>query len=567
MGRESEPETTETATSPAEVGRQMMVVLPFENLGAPEDEFFAAGMTEEITTRLAAVSGLGVISRKSAMQYAGTDKTIQQIGEELGVQYVLEGTVRWAKTDDGSRVRISPQLIQVSDDTNLWADTYDRVIDDVFEVQSDIAGEVINQLGVTLLEPEQASVQARPTENMEAYQAYLRGLDQTGHLTYSEEDRMTEIQMFERAVELDPGFAEAWADLSIAHSGLINLGMDKSPERLALAKAAVDRALELDPDLPDAHLALAYYHYWGLRDYEPALEALAIAERSMPDDQDVLIADFAIRRRQGRLDESLESVQRAFELSPLEDDLPREIGVVHLMIGDPEKALESFDESISLAPDQQAAYLFKMVAHWALGDIEGARQDFERMPQTPGAFLTYHQAGQEFMERDFEQALVALDEAPTEILEAPDLWIPLDRLRGEAYLRLGDQEKSRQAYESALEIAQRQLAVNPEDARLHSALGQIYAGLGRKDEAIRAGEEAVKLYPPEKDALHGPTHVEELARIYTQVGEYDKALEQLDRLFSIPTWYTPGWITIDPNYDALRDHPRYEEVLGKYRAD
>ncbi|MGB5754571.1 MAG: tetratricopeptide repeat protein, partial [Thermoanaerobaculia bacterium] len=448
----------------------------------------------------------------------------------------------------------------------LWADTYDRVIDDVFEVQSDIAGEVINQLGVTLLEPEQASVEARPTENMEAYQAYLRGLDQTGHLTYSEADRMTEIEMFERAVELDPEFAEAWAELSMAHSGLMNLGMDKSPERLALAKEAVDRALELDPDLPVAHLALAYYYYWGLRDYTPALEALAIAERSMPDDQNVLIANFAIRRRQGRLDESLDYVQRAFELSPLEDDLPREIGVIHMMNRDAEKALASFDESIALAPDQQAAYMFKMLSHWSRGDVASARQDFDRMPQTPGVFLTYYQVGQDAMERNWNQALVHLDESPADLIEAPDVWTPLDLLRGELYLQLGDEEKSRRAYESALGMVKRQMAVNPQDARLHSSLGLIYAGMGRKEEAIREGREAVRLYPPEKDALHGPTHVEDLARIYTMVGEYDQALEQIDRFLSLPNWTTAEWIDIDPRYDALRQHPRYEEVLGKHRA-
>jgi TolB-like protein/Tfp pilus assembly protein PilF/tRNA A-37 threonylcarbamoyl transferase component Bud32 len=566
LGGKSETEMTHTAAAPAEVGRQMMVVLPFENLGAAEDEYFAAGMTEEITTRLAAVSGLGVISRKSAMQYAGTDKTIEQIGEELRVQYVLEGTVRWAKTDDGSRVRISPQLIRVADDTHLWADTYDRVIDDVFEVQSDIAGEVINQLGVTLLEPEQASVEARPTENMEAYQAYLRGLDQTGHLTYSEEDRMIEIEMFERSVELDPEFALAWAELSMAHSGLINLGMDKSPERLELAKEAVDRALELDPDLPEAHLAMAYYYYWGQRDYEPALEALAIAEQSMPEDQDVLIAKFAILRRQGQLDKSLEYVQRAFELSPLEDDLPREIAVIHALERHYEKAFESLDRSIALAPDQQAAYFFKAIYYWALGDVEQARANLDRAPQTPGSFLTFFNTGQSFMERDWEQALAILDESPVDTFEAPDEWTLIEQLRGELFSQLGDEDKARQAFEAALVRADEQLEVTPRDARVHSTRGLILASLGRKEEAIADGREAVRLYPPERDALHGPTHIEQLARIYTRVGEYDKALGQLDRLLSIPSVYSPGWFDIDPNYDALRNHSSYETVLGRYRT-
>ena len=563
FGGKSEPQT---AVAPEEIDRQMMVVLPFENLGAAEDEYFAAGMTEEITTRLAAVSGIGVISRKSAMQYAGTDKTIQQIGDELGVQFVLEGTVRWAKTDDGSRVRISPQLIRVADDTHLWADTYDRVIDDVFEVQSEIAGEVINQLGVTILEPEQASIEARPTENMEAYQAYLRGLDQTGHLTYSEEDRMTEIAMFERAVELDPEFAEAWAELSIAHSGLVNLGMDRSPERLALAKEAVDRALELDPDLPDAHLANAYYHYWGHRDYEPALEALAIAEQSMPDDQDVLIAKFAILRRQGRLDESLEYVRRAFELSPLEDDLPREIAVIHAMNRRFDEAFAALDESIALAPDQQAAYLFKSLWSLLQGDLEGSRQSLDRAPQTPSPFLSSVKVLQSYMEREWEDALIALDGASVDVFEAPDEWTPFQLMMGEIYHEMGRLEEARGAYEAALVITDQQLESTPQDSRIHSTRGLILTRLGREEEAIAEGEEAVRLYPPERDALHGPTHVEQLARIYARVGEPELAFEQIDRLLSIPNVFTPGLFDIEPSYDELREHPRYEEVLGKYRT-
>ena len=207
-GREEAPTPdSEIAAGPvaAETRVEKIVVLPFENLGSEEEAYFAAGISEEITGRLGSVSGLGVISRKSALRYANTDKTIEEIGEELGVGYVLEGTVRWAKSPDGtSRVRITPQLIRVSDDSQLWSSTYDRVIEDIFEVQSDIASQVINEMGVTLLEPEQRAVESRPTENIEAYQAYLRGLEYANHPDFTELNMRLTIEMFQRAASSTP---------------------------------------------------------------------------------------------------------------------------------------------------------------------------------------------------------------------------------------------------------------------------------------------------------------------------------------------------------------------------
>ena len=558
-------EETTTAAEAEEASRQMIVVLPFENLGSAEDEYFAAGMTEEITSRLSSVSGIGVISRKSANQYAGSDKGIHQIGDELGVQYVLEGTVRWARSADGSRVRITPQLIRVQDDIQLWSDTYDRVIDDIFEVQSDIASQVIDQLGVTLLEPERESMEARPTENLEAYQAYLRGLDETGRLTYSAEARQLEIEMFERAVVLDPDFAQAWAALSKAHSGLINLGMDKSPERLAMAKEAVDRALALDPDLAEAHLAMAYYHYWGRRDYDPALEELAIAQRDLPDHPDVLIADFAIKRRQGRLEESLESIQRAFELSPREDDLLREISVILYMMRDFEGGLRYLDQSIALAPDQQAAYFFKALGHWLLGQPEMADKVLEEMPQMPGAHFSWIWVSQALMNRDWQGLLEIAENAPEEVFVAPDAWVPASLIEAEALLRLGETARAQEKLAAAQETTERQLAMTPEDPRPHSTLGILYSLQGKGDEAIREGKRALELYPPSKDALHGPRQLELLARIYANLGEATLAAEQLDQLLSQPSWSSVAFLELDPFYDPIRQAPEFQELLEKYR--
>jgi len=249
-----------------------LVVLPFENLGPAEDGYFAAGITDAITARLAGIRGLGVISPQSAMQYKGREKSSRLIGKELGVDYILEGTVqRERPSDTTSRVRIIPQLIRASDDRHVWADTYDNDMSEVFRVQSDLAERVAQALDVTLLEPERRALASRPTENIEAYEYYLRG-NEYSYRSVLENDKRIVIQMYEKAVELDPTFALAYAQLSRAHSGMYWRYYDRSEERLAMAKQAVDKALELDPDLPEAHLALGHYYYQAHLDYERALE-------------------------------------------------------------------------------------------------------------------------------------------------------------------------------------------------------------------------------------------------------------------------------------------------------
>jgi TolB-like protein/predicted Ser/Thr protein kinase len=307
--------------------RAMLVVLPFDNLGAPEDEYFADGITEEITSRLATLHELGVISRTSAVTYKNTSKTIKQIGQELQVDYVLEGTVRWDRSGDGiSRVRVTPQLIRVADDTHLWSERYDRELQNVFGIQSDVSEQVVQQLGIALLKPARLALQARPTENLAAYQAYLKGLDYSQQEMYSEENWRLVIQMFERAVELDPAFAVAYVELSEAHSEMVNLGFDRTPERVEMAKAAVDEALRLQPDLPDAHLALGYYYYWCLHEYDKALAAFGVAAERLPSESAILAATAWIKRRQGHWRESLDLAERAFALSPRDAALARELG-------------------------------------------------------------------------------------------------------------------------------------------------------------------------------------------------------------------------------------------------
>jgi|GEM_PF-2407721 len=297
--------------------RKKISVLPFKNLGPPEDKYFADGIAEEITSRLTAVSGLGVISSTSAVQYNREGKTMKQIGEDLGVDYLLDGSVRWDRgSGEKSRVRITTNLIQVSDGTHHWSVRYSRVINDIFEVQIDIAIHVIQHLDITLLEAEKRILDTRPTKNIEAYNAYLRGMENARRAFYEKDTLDLAVQMFDRAVELDPTFTLAYAELSKVHSAIFKLGFKRTKERISKAKAAVDRALKLQPELPEAHLALGYYYYRCHEAYQQALEEFSIAMKGLPDKTIVLLAVALTQRRQGLFHEATNNLKSAIDLSP-----------------------------------------------------------------------------------------------------------------------------------------------------------------------------------------------------------------------------------------------------------
>jgi serine/threonine-protein kinase len=336
-------ESTAETDVAVEAKLPMIVVLPFENLGAPEDEYFADGMTEEITSRLAAVSGLGVISRTSAMQYKENRPSLKQVGEELGVDYVLEGTVRWEKPNEGpTRVRVTPELIRVSDDVYLWSERYDRTLEEIFAVQSAVAEEVIDRVGVQLLSGERTAIEARPTENLDAYEAYLRGLNRRFDPDYSESNFRMAAQMFERAIQLDPEFALAHAQLSVVHSRLFWEKYDPTNKRLAQARKAAERALELDPSSPHAHIAMGFYHYYGHRDYELALDEFRTAEILLPSDAEVHYKIGSVLRRQSRFEEAVSEYKKAIELNPRYALIHDELGLIYVFLRRYEEAEHSY---------------------------------------------------------------------------------------------------------------------------------------------------------------------------------------------------------------------------------
>jgi serine/threonine-protein kinase len=549
---------------------KMLVVLPFENLGPPDDEYFADGITDAITARLAGLSGLGVISRQSAIQYKEGSKNTRQISEELGVDYILEGTIqRERPSDPSSSVRIIPQLVRCADDIHLWADTYDEDMTELFRLQSEIAERVARELDVALLEPERRALAAKPTENLEAYEFYLRGIeyvDRQVELDASQES----VRMFEKAVELDPNFAVAWAQLSRAYTWLYFMFGER--DALADARAAVDEAMRIDPDLLEGHLALGFLYYHGSRDYDRALEHFFKVQKQRPGDGDANSAIGFIKRRQGKWEEALQYFERAFKVNPRSymanyDNLGNTLIVMRRY----DEAEKYVDRALSLAPGTQSAYYSKaQIAILRDGDRELA----ESYLQEADDYTPSGERCPPFAHVEGSIFRIARD-SPSDGTDRIIQCIPSSALDTAVVLmiqagRSVDNNEIQEAVallDSARVVLERSLQG---EGRIiegnYATLGFVHAYLGRKEEAIRAGERAVELLPISKDAFDGTRCVHRLAEIYTIVGEYEAAIDQLEILFSVPSLISAHALRLDPIWDPLRDHPRFQKLLDEYSS-
>ena len=540
----------------------MVVVLPFQNLGLPDDEYFADGITDAITARLAGIGGLGVISRTSAVLYKNTSKSPQQISEELGVQYILEGTVqRERQSDPTSRVLIFPQLVDVSDNTHLWAETYDDDMSEVFRLQSDIAGRVAQALNVAPVTSETPTETARPTENLEAYEYFLRG-NALFDRRHAREEALDAVQMYQRAVELDPQFAEAHAALAKAR---VWLTWNFSVGEAARAKDALDRAVELAP-APDAiatHEAFGWYYYYGSRDYTAALEHFEFVRSREPNNVDALSRIGFIQRRLGKWDEAMEAIAKAIELDPQNSNLLIAQGQTYLRLRRYREAERHFDRAISLAPNVAAPYVEQARLYLLRdGNIERVQELFQesRGRVEPAAWVLGTGDGSDFT----RSVLANKRKNALQLYELGASGIDtIGYYFGHAILvrRDGRRALSRVYYDSARTVLEARLQRNPEVDNIHSLLGYAYAALGREEEAIREGRRAVNLRPVSKDAFNGPRPRERLARVYVLVREYDAAIDELEYLLSIPSLTSVPGLRLDPAWDPLREHPRFRALV------
>jgi serine/threonine-protein kinase len=555
----------------AETGVKMLAVLPFKNMGAPGDVYFSDGLTEEITSRLAGVSNLGVVSRPGADQYKGALKSLKQIGQELGVGYVLEGSVRWEKSPGGaSRVRVTPQLIRVTDDRHLWADRYDAELADVFQVQTGIAERVIGAMNVALNEPERRALQDRPTTNTEAYDYYLRGIEYRSHGP-SREDIRNAKQMYQRAVDLDSSFAQAWAKLSEMQSLEFWFFYDRTEAALARAKVSAERALRLRPDLAEPHVAMGYYHYWGRLDYDAALRELAIARARQPNNADLVFATAAVLRRQGRWPEALASFERTMQLNPRSSDVIYNLAETCQNLRQFDRAIQTFNKAISISPDGPFARWERLHAMLSSGtSLEQVRKTLrEDLPATD-----FRQMAQAAIGPSSTAGFAA---TPSFLLTAdPDHQPAIERLTLPEFIDTvgyytlkADMNRARQKpqleriyLDSARAVLVRQIREQPEESSFRAQLGLVYAGLGRKPDAIREGETAVRLLPVSREAYRGASLAIALASIYATVGEKSEAVKRLEYLLSIPSLLSKPGLSTDPRWAPLRGDPRFQDLIA-----
>ena len=554
-----------------EPGVKMLAVLPFKNMGAAGDQYFADGLTEEITSRLSGVPKLGVVSRTSADQYKGSTKSLKQIGQELGVGYVLEGSVRWEKSPDGtSRVRVTPQLIRVADDRHLWADRYDAELADVFQVQSGIAEKVIGQMGLVLDPPQQRALQERPTSNPDAYDFYLRG-NEYFNRGNDRDNLLLARDMYRRAIGLDSSFAQAWAKLSTMYSAEFWYFYDRSEAKLVQAKEAADRALRLRPDLPEPHEALGYYYYWTKLDYDRALQEIAIARRIQPNKGDLIFFTGLVQRRQGRWAEAESTMVKAIQLDPRSPLLLYNLAETHQALHKYGDALRTHERSISVAPERPFAHWGRMEAVLgAGGSVDEARKAM-REAITQAGFTqiarTAIASGSTAIFAVLPSFLLTADPAyqsEIERLALPEFsdTVAYYSLKAEMY-RARQQPKRETAYlDSARTVLESQVRAQPDEASFHSQLGVTYAYLGRKADAVREGEMAVRLLPVSKEAYRGTNIVAALALTYATVGRRSDAVDRLEYLLSIPSQISAGVLRNDPRWSALRGDPRFERLVA-----
>ena len=540
-----------------------VAVLPFTNLGMPEDSYFAAGVTEELTSRLASLKGLAVTSRTSADQYAEGSKSVPEIGEELGVDYVIEGSVRWQPSEDGPGVvRITPQLIRVADDLHVWTDVYDRDFVEIFALQTELAREVTRQLGVTLDALERRRLDARPTASVEAYQAFLRAGAAAADRTGDPDHIKLVVDLYERATELDPEFALAHAELSLYHSGLFHDGIDRTDARREAARLDAERALSLDAKLPEAHLAMGYYYYRGYRDYDRALAEYAAARSGMPNDSQLLAAVAFIKRRQGRFDDALRDLRRAAMLDPRNAYVQFAVAQTEVSLRHWESADEAYTAAIDLAPDLLTAHFERASTRlWASRDLAAAIKIHDGAPGGPfhgeRGFLAYLGGDLDLALEEFSRQDVAMSLGPYFVVSR-------DLKLADVHAARGDAEAAQQSYQRAVRSLEAARSENPEDFRIPGELGLAYAGLGERDEAVEWGTLATELLPTAVDAFDGPAYLADLARVHAMLGEPDAALDLIERLLSMPAgrWMSKNRMRLDPRLAPLRGHPRYERLIS-----
>ena len=531
-----------------------------------ENEYFADGITDAVRGKLTTLPSLRVIARSSSNQYKKTAKSPQQIGQELGVQYLLTGTVRWDTSAGGqSRVLVSPELVEVRDASTRWQQPFDAALTDVFQVQADIAGQVAQALDLAMGAPERRALETKPTNDSAAYDYFLRG---NGYYERGAAEPYLRAaqELYEKAIARDTSFALAYAQLSRTHDQLYWFYYDRSEERLAKQKQAADRALRLQPHLAEGHLALGVYYYHGHLDYERALREFEIARKLQPSNGDVYFAIGIVRRRQGKWAEALASQKKGVELNPRSALELAELGGTELWVRDYAAAERYLVRAIEIDPEQGMAYGTLSVTYlvWR-GDTAATQRVLREAMSKMGP----ERALPDLAVRSFgwnpalKGALfdTALARIPLQAFGSDTAGYYHWKAQFHSYH--GHADTARMFLDSARVNLEAQVARLPDDPRTHGWLGVTYLELGLRAEARRAGERAVTLVPISQDATRGAGVRLNFALILAAIGDVEAAIDQLEYLLSVPSLVSVPLLEVGPTFDPLRGNPRFQRLLER----
>jgi TolB-like protein/Tfp pilus assembly protein PilF len=543
-----------------------IAVLPFENLSdEKENAYFADGIQDDVLTNLSKIGDLRVISRTSVMQYRGRPTNVRDIGKTLAVSNILEGSVRRS----GNRVRVNVQLIDANTDEHVWANDYDRDVTDVFAIQSDLAREIANALQAKLSPAEKTQMTRKPTENGEAYLAFVQAHDLSCEVEDFEKLKQSE-QLYQRAIELDPNFALAIARYSQLESWIAR-DIDRAPDRREKARTLAERALELQPDLPEAHLARGYSYYWGDNNYGAALKEFEIAQHGLPNEAEVYLAIGAIQRRQGKWAESTANMEKAVTLNPKDWWSLQNLTHNYTMLRDFTKANQTIDRALALNPASLGPWEVKSkLAISEKGDFSVAEKAFEAVksfPMTNEQKLKVRSGRAEvfLLERRYSEGLNEAESLPDDQLAAypKHLWSKYYCI-GFARKALHDEPGAQAAFLKAKSIAEDNLKRSADSEEAHLQLAKALAQLGEKESALAEAQRASELLPESKDAFGGPEIAAGVAEVYAILGDNDRVIEVLNGLLTRPSGVTAQGLKINPIWDPVRGDPRFQALIEEY---
>ncbi|HSD32201.1 MAG TPA: tetratricopeptide repeat protein [Gemmatimonadales bacterium] len=540
--------------------RTAIAVLPFQDLspGGPH-AYFAGGLHDELLTQLAKVGALDVMGRTSVQPYAGTTKTLRDVADELGVGSVVEGSVQVL----GDRLRVNVQLLDAATGRHLWAERYDRTLDDAFAIQSDVARQIVAAVGATLSGTQRTAIAGAPTANAEAYRLYLQGLEyfhRPGHLR-----RNWEIAQdsYERALTLDTAFALAHAALSAVHGAMAAFRYDPSPARVARQRAEAEIALRIAPELPQAHVAMGLVHALE-RDPEAALREYRIALEGLPNDPELWVRIGYAHRRLGHWDEVMAAFERVAALDPRNAEALADLGANTLrQLRRYPEAIELYTRSLALAPDV-LWYDLSRGWLWVLwrGRLDSLEAAVDRHSREGG--LGSLRADRLLWGRKPDSLLALLRRTPDPAFDDQVRYQPTALYAAWAYQLLGDAAAARAAFDSARQVLDSVVAMLPGDRRVHGARGLALAGLGRREEAQREARWLQQSRIYREDVYARTLPAEDRAQILAGIGETDAALAEIERLLTGVSTLTAHMLRLDPRWDPIRDDPRFQALLVKH---